>query len=101
MFGGERFGSRAPSATEQRVIELVAQGFKNREVAQQIGTTEHVVTYGSSTTSSGFGTGSSSPSGMKPADTNPSSMPDVLESWEHSVLNLDRQELGPQDFLEH
>ncbi len=38
MFGTERFGKRAPSATEQRVIEL-----KNREVAQQIGTTEHVV----------------------------------------------------------
>src|SRR6266699_1299530 len=29
--------------SEQRVIELVAQGLKNREVAQQIGTTEHVV----------------------------------------------------------
>src|SRR5207244_11525930 len=43
MFGTERFGKRAPSATEQRVIELVAQGLKNREVAQQIGTTEHVV----------------------------------------------------------
>jgi hypothetical protein len=38
---------------------------------------------------------------MKPADTNPSPMPDVLESWEHSVLNLDRQELGPQDSLEN
>jgi len=63
--------------------------------------TSSKITYGSSMTSSGFGTGSSSPSGMKPADTNPSSMPDVLESWEHSVLNLDRQELGPQDFLEH
>jgi DNA-binding NarL/FixJ family response regulator len=43
MSGGERFGNRTPSTTERRVIELVAQGLKNREVAEQIGTTEHVV----------------------------------------------------------
>jgi DNA-binding NarL/FixJ family response regulator len=39
----ERYGSRVPSEREQRVIELVAEGLKNREVAQAIGTTEHVV----------------------------------------------------------
>ena len=43
MFGGERYGKRTPSEREQRVIELVAQGLKNREVANEIGTTEHVV----------------------------------------------------------
>ena len=43
MFGGERYGKRIPSEREQRVIELVAQGLKNREVADAIGTTEHVV----------------------------------------------------------
>ena len=43
MFGEERYGSRVPSEREQRVIELVAQGLKNREVADAIGTTEHVV----------------------------------------------------------
>jgi DNA-binding NarL/FixJ family response regulator len=43
MFGGERYGRRIPSEREQRVIELVAQGLKNREVANEIGTTEHVV----------------------------------------------------------
>ncbi len=43
MFGGERYGKRVPSEREQRVIELVAQGLKNREVADAIGTTEHVV----------------------------------------------------------
>jgi DNA-binding NarL/FixJ family response regulator len=32
-----------PSEREQRVIQLVAQGLKNREVAEVIGTTEHVV----------------------------------------------------------
>jgi DNA-binding NarL/FixJ family response regulator len=32
-----------PSTREQRVIELVAQGLKNKEVATEIGTTEHVV----------------------------------------------------------
>ncbi len=42
MFG-ERYGNRVPSEREQLVIELVAQGLKNREVADIIGTTEHVV----------------------------------------------------------
>ncbi|HJT68943.1 MAG TPA: LuxR C-terminal-related transcriptional regulator [Terriglobales bacterium] len=39
----EENGRTHPSAREQRVIELVAQGLKNREVASEIGTTEHVV----------------------------------------------------------
>lgn len=39
----ERYGKRTPSEREQRVIELVAQGLKNREVANEMGTTEHVV----------------------------------------------------------
>ena len=43
MFRDERYGRRVPSEREQRVIELVAQGLKNREVADAIGTTEHVV----------------------------------------------------------
>jgi DNA-binding NarL/FixJ family response regulator len=43
MLGGERYGKRKPSEREQRVIELVAQGLKNCEVAREIGTTEHVV----------------------------------------------------------
>ncbi len=43
MFGEQRYGKRVPSEREQRVIELVAQGLKNREVAAAIGTTEHVV----------------------------------------------------------
>jgi DNA-binding NarL/FixJ family response regulator len=36
-------GSAAPNQREQRVIELVAQGLKNKEVADKIGTTEHVI----------------------------------------------------------
>jgi DNA-binding CsgD family transcriptional regulator len=43
MHGWERYGNRAPTEREQWLIELVAQGFKNREVAQIMGTTEHVV----------------------------------------------------------
>ena len=43
MSAGERYGNRIPNEREQRVIQLVAQGLKNREVAQAIGTTEHVV----------------------------------------------------------
>ena len=38
-----RYGNRVPSEREQRVIQLVAEGLKNKEVAEVIGTTEHVV----------------------------------------------------------
>jgi DNA-binding NarL/FixJ family response regulator len=37
------YGNRKPSPRQQQVIELVAQGLKNSEVADAIGTTEHVV----------------------------------------------------------
>jgi DNA-binding NarL/FixJ family response regulator len=43
MFTNERYGTRTPNERETRVIELVAQGLKNRDVANEIGTTEHVV----------------------------------------------------------
>jgi DNA-binding NarL/FixJ family response regulator len=43
MSADERYGTRIPSEREHRVIELVAQGLKNKEVADEIGTTEHVV----------------------------------------------------------
>jgi len=43
MSANGRYGSRLPNEREQRVIRLVAQGLKNREVAEAIGTTEHVV----------------------------------------------------------
>jgi DNA-binding NarL/FixJ family response regulator len=43
MSADERYGSRIPSERERRVIQLVAEGLKNCEVAREIGTTEHVV----------------------------------------------------------
>jgi DNA-binding NarL/FixJ family response regulator len=43
MFPQSRYGSRIPSRREFAIIELVAQGLKNRDVAQAVGTTEHVV----------------------------------------------------------
>jgi DNA-binding NarL/FixJ family response regulator len=43
MSTSARFGNRIPSEREHLVIQLVAEGLKNREVAQAIGTTEHVV----------------------------------------------------------
>lgn len=43
MYASDRYGSRVPSEREHRVIQLVAQGLKNSEVASEIGTTEHVV----------------------------------------------------------
>jgi DNA-binding NarL/FixJ family response regulator len=38
-----RYGARVPNEREHRVIQLVAEGLKNKEVADAIGTTEHVV----------------------------------------------------------
>lgn len=43
MSANGRYGTRIPSERERRVIQLVAQGLKNKEVAEAIGTTEHVV----------------------------------------------------------
>ena len=43
MSANERYGSRVPSEREQRVIQLVTEGLKNKEVADAIGTIEHVV----------------------------------------------------------
>ena len=43
MFRGKHIAGRGPNEREQRVIELVAQGLKNKEVADEIGTTEHVI----------------------------------------------------------
>jgi len=37
------YGNRVPNERERWVIELVAQGLKNSEVAAQLGTTEHVI----------------------------------------------------------
>lgn len=39
----ELYGSRTPTGREQRVIELAAQGLKNREIADAIGSTEYMV----------------------------------------------------------
>jgi DNA-binding NarL/FixJ family response regulator len=41
--GGGLYGTRVPSPRQRQVIELVAQGLKNSEVAEVIGTTEYVV----------------------------------------------------------
>jgi len=43
MVGGQLYGKSVPNEREQKVIALVAQGLKNSEVAEAIGTTEHVV----------------------------------------------------------
>jgi len=39
----DRYGTRTPSRRQFRVIELVAQGLKNREIAEDLGIGEHVV----------------------------------------------------------
>jgi DNA-binding NarL/FixJ family response regulator len=43
MFDGRLYGKSVPTEREWRVIELVASGLKNREVAEAIGTTGYVV----------------------------------------------------------
>ncbi|HEX4786596.1 MAG TPA: helix-turn-helix transcriptional regulator [Candidatus Sulfotelmatobacter sp.] len=43
MSASGRYGTRVPNEREHRVIQLVAEGLKNKEVADAIGTTEHVV----------------------------------------------------------
>jgi DNA-binding NarL/FixJ family response regulator len=43
MPANERYGPRTPSDREYQIIELVAEGLKNKEVAEAIGITEHVV----------------------------------------------------------
>ena len=43
MLKGERYGSRTPNQRELKVIELVARGLKNSEIAEAIGISEHVV----------------------------------------------------------
>jgi DNA-binding NarL/FixJ family response regulator len=40
---GETAGRPGPSEREQFIIQLVAEGCKNREIADSLGTTEHVV----------------------------------------------------------
>jgi DNA-binding NarL/FixJ family response regulator len=39
----DKYGARRPSRRQMRVIELVAQGMKNREIARELGIAEHVV----------------------------------------------------------
>jgi DNA-binding NarL/FixJ family response regulator len=39
----DRYGTRKPSRRQLRVIELVAQGLKNREIATELGIGDHVV----------------------------------------------------------
>ena len=40
---GERANIRRPSEREQLIIQRVAEGCKNREIADSLGTTEHIV----------------------------------------------------------
>jgi DNA-binding NarL/FixJ family response regulator len=39
----DRYGTRLPSRRQLRVIELVAQGLKNKEIAKELRISEHVV----------------------------------------------------------
>jgi len=43
MYGEHSHGRDLPNDREQRVIELVAQGFTNGDVARALGTTQPVV----------------------------------------------------------
>jgi DNA-binding NarL/FixJ family response regulator len=43
MSGGDLYGDRRPTEREYAIIALVALGLRNGDVAQRIGTTQHVV----------------------------------------------------------
>jgi DNA-binding CsgD family transcriptional regulator len=43
MSASDLYGTRIPSQREQRIIHLVAQGLKNRDVAKKIGSTVDTV----------------------------------------------------------
>jgi DNA-binding NarL/FixJ family response regulator len=40
---GETTSPRGPNPREHAIIQLVAEGCKNREIADSLGTTEHVI----------------------------------------------------------
>jgi len=40
---GETTSPRGPNEREHAIIQLVAEGHKNREIADSLGTTEHVI----------------------------------------------------------
>jgi Bacterial regulatory proteins, luxR family len=58
-------------------------------------------TYESSTTSSDFGTESNLPCGTKPEDSRVPPTPEVLETWEHSILDLVDSSFRRERVLEH
>ena len=43
MPGRERYGSRVLNNNELKIIELVAQGLKNSEIAEAMGTTRYMM----------------------------------------------------------
>jgi DNA-binding NarL/FixJ family response regulator len=43
MFGEQRGSGRLRNSREQRIIELVAEGLTNGDIAREIGTTEYVI----------------------------------------------------------
>jgi hypothetical protein len=54
----------------------------------------------SSMTSSDSGTGSNSPSGTKLVSMEPQLTPEILESWEHRILDLDQADTGGPGLIE-
>ena len=66
MFG-QRSGSRTPNERELKLMGLVAQGLKNSEIAEVLGTTRtsSKITFASSTISLGSGIESNLLSGTK------------------------------------
>jgi len=94
MFGGERYGKRTPSEREQRVIELRDSRTGKSQTKSELQSTSSKTIFESSTTSSDSGTESNSPCGTKPANMEPQPTPDVLESWEHRILDLDQSDTG-------
>src|SRR5215467_8128104 len=94
-------GYQASESSES--LSLLHKGSRTgkSQMPLELPSTSSRITYESSMTSSGSGTGSNSPSGMKPAGKTTLSMPEALESWEHSILSLDRSMAEGLEMFEH
>lgn len=83
-------GSESPAKESNALLNSSLKDSKTEKSQTQSApqSTSSKTTYESSTTSLDFGTASNSPSGTKPDGMKAQPTPEVLETWEHSILDL-------------
>jgi hypothetical protein len=80
--------------SESSNLSLKDSKIRKLPIKSELPNTSSRTIFESSTTNSDSGTGSNWPSGMRHADLNRLPEPEVLESWEHSILGLGEVELA-------